>query len=166
MSSRTASSCCTRAAALLSAVSRPTPGGTKAGGSRSAWLALRQDRCGVTSMGVGTAMRLREAAPPSPVWARSLGSYAQLRRSATASQASAGESFGCLRVRGTQPRILPARAASCWCMQFSDRPIGKLGRLSTELSGPDLGPHFSPLILSLSTFSFCMHFFAFSDTEI
>ena len=46
--------------------------------------------------------------------------------------------------------------------------VGKLRRLSRGLSGPnfDLGPHFSALILSLSTFSFSMHFFAFSDTEI
>ena len=46
--------------------------------------------------------------------------------------------------------------------------VGKVRRLSTELSGPnfDLGPHFSALILSLSTFSFSMHYFAFSDTEI
>ena len=60
-----------------------------------------------------------------------------------------------------------------WCMQFLDAKVepgcvGKLIRLSTGLPGPnfDLGPHFSSLILSLSTFSFSMHFFAFSDTEI
>ena len=29
-----------------------------------------------------------------------------------------------------------------------------------------LGPHFSELILSLSSVSFSIHFFAFSDTEI
>ena len=77
-----------------------------------------------------------------------------------------------VNVQGNQPRILPARAAS-WSMQFLDPEvepgcIGKLRRLSTGLPGPnfDLGPHFSALILSLSTFSFSMHFFAFSDTEI
>ena len=65
-----------------------------------------------------------------------------------------------------------ARPAS-WCMHFLDPEVepgctGKLRRLSRRLSGPnfDLGPHFSVLILSLSTFSFSMHFFAFSDTEI
>ena len=66
-----------------------------------------------------------------------------------------------------------AGARCRWCMHFLDPEVepgcvGKVRRLSTELSGPnfDLGPHFSALILSLSTFSFSMHFFAFSDTEI
>ena len=73
-----------------------------------------------------------------------------------------------LPIRGNQLRILRARAAS-WSMQFLDPEVepgcvGKLRRLSRGLSGPnfDLGPHFSALILSLSTFSFSMHFFAFS----
>ena len=63
--------------------------------------------------------------------------------------------------------------SASWSMQFLDPEVepgcvGNLRRLSTGLPGPnfDLGPHFSALILSLSTFSFSMHFFAFSDTEI